>query len=328
MATIGYHASHEQIAPAQLLADVVHAESAGFEAAMCSDHIEPWSHTQGHSGFAWSWLGAALASTQLRLGVVTCPGYRYHPTVVAHAIATLGAMFPGRFWAALGSGEYINEHVTGRPWPTKETRQQVLEECFGVIRDLLRGETVSRDGAVQVDRARLWDRPPQPSPLVVPALSPGTVARFAATADGFITVNQPRDTLREMISAYRDNGGTGTAVLQVHLSWAPTQDEAVALARNQWATNVFASEMMADLATPEEFEAQANDLGDELGSAVAGAVFISHDPAVHAQRIQQYLALGFDEIYLHHVGQDQERFIDTFGADVLQQLDRSVSTSV
>lgn len=320
MAVIGYHASHEQISPTSLLADVVHAEQAGFEAAMCSDHLEPWSRAQGHSGFAWSWLGAALASTRLRFGVVTCPGYRYHPTTVAHAIATLAAMFPDRIWTALGSGEYLNEHVTGRPWPPKETRQQVLQECFTVIGDLLRGETVNHDGAITVDRARLWDLPPQPPPLIVPALAPETAARFAGVADGFVTVNQPPEALRTMLSAYRDNGGTGPAVLQVHLSWAPTHDEAVAIAEQQWGTNVFDSPTMAGLATPEEFERRARELGDELGGAVAESVVISAEPGVHAEQLARYAGLGFDEIYLHHVGPDQERFIDVFGAQVLPRL--------
>jgi G6PDH family F420-dependent oxidoreductase len=123
MAVLGFHASHEQISPGRLLKDVQLAEQAGFDAARCSDHIEPWSARRGHSGFAWSWLGAALATTKLRFGVVTAPGQRYHPAIIAHASATLADMFPGRFWLAPGSGEYMNEHVTGDAWPDKATRQ-------------------------------------------------------------------------------------------------------------------------------------------------------------------------------------------------------------
>ena len=130
MVTVGFHASHEQISPGQLLADVQHAERAGFDAAMCSDHIEPWSARQGHSGFAWSWLGAALATTSLRFGVVTAPGQRYHPAMIAHASATLASMFPDRFWLAPGSGENMNEHVTGDAY----ARTVQLGEATGWIR--------------------------------------------------------------------------------------------------------------------------------------------------------------------------------------------------
>ncbi|GAB3703937.1 LLM class flavin-dependent oxidoreductase [Mariniluteicoccus flavus] len=164
MTTIGFHASHEQISPRQLLADVQRAEQVGFSAAMCSDHFEPWSIRQGHSGMAWAWLGAALATTNLSFGVVNAPSQRYHPAIIAQSIATLGQMFPGRFWTALGTGEWSNEHITGDPWPRKEQRQQRLEECVDVISRLLDGEEVTHDGLVHVDRARLWDLPdPDPN---------------------------------------------------------------------------------------------------------------------------------------------------------------------
>ena len=144
MPLVGFHASHEQVAPSALLDAVVQAEQAGFEAAMCSDHWAPWSVRQGHSGYAWSWLGAALQATSFTLGVVTAPGQRYHPAVAAQKIATLGEMFPNRFWAALGSGERMNEHITGDPWPDKDTRDRRLAESIDVIRRLLAGEEVDR----------------------------------------------------------------------------------------------------------------------------------------------------------------------------------------
>src|SRR3954470_9281314 len=156
MTVIGFHCSHEQISPAQLLRDVQRAERAGFTAGMSSDHFSPWSIRQGESGFAWSFLGAALATTSLPFGVVNAPGQRYHPAIIAQAIATLAQMFPGRFWVALGSGENSNEHVTGDPWPRKPVRDARLRECVDVIRALLAGEEVSHDGLVTVDRAKLW----------------------------------------------------------------------------------------------------------------------------------------------------------------------------
>ena len=143
MTVVGFHASHEQAHPAELLDAVRRAERVGFDAAMCSDHFAPWSRRQGHSGFAWSWLGAALATTSLPFGVVSAPGQRYHPAIIAQASATLAAMFPGRFWVALGSGEAVNEHITGDRWPPKPERQSAPPECVEVIRALHAGEEVT-----------------------------------------------------------------------------------------------------------------------------------------------------------------------------------------
>src|ERR687895_1437541 len=136
MARIGIHCSHEQIPPRDLLAAVRHAEEAGFGAAMSSDHFSPWSERQGESGFAWSFLGAALEATRLPFGVVNAPGQRYHPAIIAQAAATLSSMYPGRFWVALGTGEASNEHITGDGWPAKDTRNARLRECVEVIRAL------------------------------------------------------------------------------------------------------------------------------------------------------------------------------------------------
>jgi G6PDH family F420-dependent oxidoreductase len=174
MTLFGFHASHEQIHPSPLLAAVRRAEDAGFDAAMSSDHISPWSARQGQSAFAWSWLGAALQATSLPFGVVNAPGQRYHPAIIAQAIGTLGAMYPGRFWAALGTGEASNEHITGDGWPRKDVRNARLRECVDVIRALLRGEEVSHVGLVTVDRARIWTLPEEPPPLVGAAVSAAT----------------------------------------------------------------------------------------------------------------------------------------------------------
>src|SRR5690349_22421621 len=143
MTRFAWHASHEQVPPDALLAAAQHAEQVGFPAAMSSDHCAPWSERQGQSAFAWSWLGAALQATGLPFGVVNAPGQRYHPAIIAQAIGTLAAMYPGRFWAALGSGEASNEHITGTGWPAKPVREARLRECVEIIRALLRGEEVS-----------------------------------------------------------------------------------------------------------------------------------------------------------------------------------------
>ncbi|PZF88016.1 TIGR03885 family FMN-dependent LLM class oxidoreductase [Micromonospora endophytica] len=317
MTAIGFHASHEQIHPRALLEAVTHAESVGFDAAMCSDHFAPWSERQGHSGFAWSWLGSALQATGLSFGVVNAPGQRYHPAIIAQAIGTLGAMYPGRFWAALGSGEAANEHITGDAWPRKDVRNARLRECVEVIRALLAGEEVSHDGLVRVDRARLWSRPEQPPALVGAAVSVETARWCAEWADGLITVNASREHLRRMIDAYRSAGGRGPLHLQVHLSWAPAQAEAEAIAYDQWRSNVFAPPVCWDLTTPEHFDVVSAEVPRER---LAEVVNISADLGRHVGWLEEYIDLGFDQIALHHVGQEQRPFLDAFGDQVLPKL--------
>ncbi|WP_229076762.1 TIGR03885 family FMN-dependent LLM class oxidoreductase [Actinoplanes sp. DH11] len=317
MTEYGIHASHEQIPPGDLLRAVIAAERAGFQAAMCSDHFSPWSARQGQSGFAWSWLGAALQATNLSFGVVNAPGQRYHPAIIAQAIGTLGSMFPGRFWAALGSGEFSNEHITGEAWPRKEVRNARLRESVDVMRDLLRGEVVSRDGLVTVDRARVWTRPETPPPLIGAAVSVATARWCAEWADGLVTVNAPEERLREVIAAYRDAGGRGPINLQVHLSWAPTEAAAESIAHEQWRSNIFPPPVCWDLATAEEFDVVSEKVTIEQ---VREVVNVSADLEKHVELLRGYADLGFDRIYLHHVGQDLGPFIETFGAKVLPRL--------
>ncbi|MEU1840524.1 TIGR03885 family FMN-dependent LLM class oxidoreductase [Micromonospora chersina] len=317
MTVFGFHASHEQIHPAELLAAVTHAERAGFDAAMSSDHFSPWSARQGHSGFAWSWLGAALQATNLPFGVVNAPGQRYHPAIIAQAIGTLAAMYPGRFWAALGTGEASNEHITGAGWPRKDVRAARLRECVDVIRALLAGEEVSHDGLVTVDRAKLWTRPEQPPALIGAAVSVETARWCAEWADGLITVNAPVEHLRRMTDAYRDAGGRGPLHLQVHVSWAPEQAEAEAVAYDQWRSNVFAPPVCWDLELTDHFDLVSEQVPMER---VASVVNVSADLGRHVGWLEEYVALGFDQIALHHVGQEQRAFIDTFGAEVLPKL--------
>jgi probable non-F420 flavinoid oxidoreductase len=318
MAIFGYHASHEQFPPSALLSWVQLAEKAGFQAAMCSDHFAPWSTAQGHSGFAWSWLGAALQATSLRFGCVNAPGQRYHPAIVAQAAATLAELFPGRFWVALGSGEALNEHITGAKWPVKQARNARLLECVQVIRALLAGETVSHQGLVTVDRARLWSRPASPPPLIGAAVSPETAAWVGGWADGLITVNQPADKLRRVIDAFRAGGGDGKPMnLQVHLAYAKDEAAALANAHQQWGSNLLDSALSWELELPEQFEAATRHVRpDDLRETV----LISADPGQLTESLAAYAELGFDAIYLHEVGRDQRRFIDLAATQVLPAL--------
>jgi probable non-F420 flavinoid oxidoreductase len=318
MAIIGYHASHEQHTPSRLLADVQAAEAAGFGAISSSDHLSPWSERQGESGFAWSWLGAAMQRTTVPFGVVNAPGQRYHPVIIAQAIATLVDLSPDRLWVALGSGEASNEHITGDRWPDKPARNERLAECVHVIRTLLAGDEVSLDGHVRVDRARLWTLPPVMPALVGAALSPETARWCAGWADGLITVHQPPDKLRAVIDAFREGGGAGKPVrVQVKVAWAATQDEALAGAWDQWRTNVFDSALMADIERVVQFEVAATHVRPE---DMHTAVLVSDDLGRHAAWLHELADLGIDELFVHHVPRPQDAFIEAFGTHVLPQL--------
>jgi probable non-F420 flavinoid oxidoreductase len=318
MATIGYHASHEQFSPGALLGWVRAAEQAGFAAAMCSDHLAPWSHQQGHSGFAWSWLGAALQATYLSFGTVNAPGTRYHPAIVAQAAATLAEMFPGRFWVALGTGQALNEHVTGEHWPNKVERNARLKECVDVIRALWAGETVTHHGRIHVDEATVWSLPEQPPLIVGPALSEATAEFVGSWADAFITVAAPRPQLQRMVEAFRRGGGEGKPIfLQSHVSYAPTDDEARTNAWDQWRTPIFPGEVNEQLRLPGEFDAAAQFIEPKH---LDDFVRISSDPGRHLEWIHNDLDLGFERIYIHNVGRNQQQFIETYGERVLPSL--------
>ncbi|SDM62155.1 TIGR03885 family FMN-dependent LLM class oxidoreductase [Allokutzneria albata] len=314
---IGFHASHEQFPPSRLLTLARRAEAAGFDAVLSSDHLAPWSGRQAHSGFAWTWLGAAMATTSLPFGVVAAPGDRYHPVVLAQAIATLAEMFPGRFTPALGSGQALNEHVTGRPWPRKPVRNARLRECAEIMRRLFAGETVEHDGLVTVRAARVYSRPAAPPPLMAAALTPSTAREVAAWADGLITVNAPKSKLRRVIEAFRDGGGTGPVHVQVHLSWAEEESEVRAQAVDQWCANALPPELNEELELPEQFDAATEHVPS---SALESSVLMSSDLARHVELLASCAELGIDRVYLHQVGRNQEHFLDVFGERVLPVL--------
>lgn len=317
-ATIGIHASHEQFGPDRLLRLVRAAELAGFDAAMCSDHWAPWSEEQGESGFAWSWLGAALQATALPMGVVNAPGQRYHPAIIAQAAATLGVMYPGRFWIALGSGQLLNEHITGDRWPAKDERNERLREAAEIMRRLWAGETITQEGRIKLSEAKLWTRPERPPMLVGAAVTPATAAWVGGWADALITISQPDAQLDAVVDAFRSHGGEGKPMyLQVHLAWAPTEAEARGAAFDQWRQNTLDNSVMTSLAHPAQIAAATRHVRpDDLD----GAVRISSDLAQHVAWLARDLERGFEALYLHEVGPDQERFVDVFTRDVLPNL--------
>lgn len=318
MTRIGYHASHEQFRPSTLATWVQNAEDAGFTAAMCSDHLVPWNEAQGESGFAWSWLGAAMQATSLPFGVVNAPGQRYHPVIIAQAAATLAEMFPDRFWISLGSGEAINEHVTGEPWPPKAERNARLKECVDVMRALWAGEWVNHDGLVTVQNGKLYSLPAEPPKIMIAAISPATAEWAGSWADGLMTVAQPVETLQSVIDAFRRGGGEGKPMyLQVKLSYATTEERALQGAYDQWSTNILSSRLLSDLPLPRHYIDVAKFVRPE---DLYSGVRISADPKQHLEWLREYGELGFEHLYLHNVNREQEAFIDVFGQHVLPQL--------
>ncbi|PPS42403.1 TIGR03885 family FMN-dependent LLM class oxidoreductase [Chroococcidiopsis sp. TS-821] len=318
MVKFGYHCSHEQFKPSTLLQYAQAAYKAGFQRISCSDHFHPWSDRQGESGYAWSWLGAAMHAVPLTFGVVCAPGQRYHPAIIAQAAATLAEMFPERFWVALGSGQALNEKITGDRWLAKDERNARLQECAEIMRALWQGKTVTHYGLVRVEEAKLYTRPQVPPKIIGAAITPQTAEWLAKWADGMITISHPHEKLKEVVEAFRRGGGEGKPMyLKVQLSYAA--DEATALdgAYDQWRTNIFTSPVLADLRSPQQFDAIADFVKPE---DMYQYVRISPDPQQHIKWLQKDIELGFEVITLHNVNREQEAFIEVFGEKVLPAL--------
>ncbi|MEP0879384.1 TIGR03885 family FMN-dependent LLM class oxidoreductase [Funiculus sociatus GB2-M2] len=319
MVQIGYHASHEQFQPSQLLKYAQMAEQAGFTRVLSSDHFHPWSEQQGQSGFAWSWLGAAMQATpSLSYRVVNAPGDRYHPAIIAQAAATLAEMFPNRFWLTVGSGQALNEHITGNKWLIKGDRNTRLKECVDIIRALWTGETVTHHGLVCVEEAKLYSRPNTPPLLIGAAVTEATAEWLGGWADGLITISRPPEKLNRVVDAFRRGGGEGKPmILKVQLSYDRTDDMARQKAHEQWRNNIFKNVLMTQLRTPQQFDAAGEFVTpEELNEHVR----ISADPQQQIEWLQKDIELGFDELILHNVNREQEQFIKAFGEKVLPML--------
>lgn len=312
---IGFHASHEQFKPSFLLDLVQRAEQAGFESVLSSDHFHPWSNRQGESGFAWSWLGAAMQATSLDYGIVNAPGQRYHPAIIAQAVATLDELFPGRFWLCAGSGQALNENITGDKWPSKESRNIRLRESVEIMRELWKGEYVSRNGVVHVENAKLFTVPTALPTVFGAALTQKTARWLGDWADGIITVSKPVEELEKMVAAFQERAGSEKPmILKVQLSYAPTEEAARENAWQQWKNNIFPSKLLSEINTPDQF--------DDLGAMVSPKdleehVIMSNSADVFIEKLEAYKSLGFKKVILHNVNEDQETFIDFFGKEVL-----------
>jgi probable non-F420 flavinoid oxidoreductase len=262
-----------------------------------------------------------LHATSLSFGSVCAPGQRYHPAIVAQAAATLDEMFPGRYWLALGSGQLLNENITGERWPSKQERNARLQECVEIIRRLWAGEEVNHTGSVHVEGARLYTRPQKPLMIVGAALTPATAEWLGGWADAMITVAQPREKLVEMMQRFRQGGGAGKPIfLQAQHSYAPKEEDALQGAYDQWRTCIFPSNVATELQSPAQFDAAAKMIQPEM---MRDYIRISADLDQHVEWLQEYAELGFDRVYIHNVNREQEQFIRAFGKAVLPKI-RSV----
>ena len=310
---LGYWLSSEEHGPAQLVANAVAAEAAGFTTAMISDHFHPWVRDQGQAPFVWGVLGAiAQATERLRVGTgVVAPLVRMHPAVVAHAAATAAVLLPGRFFLGLGSGERLNEHVTGERWPGPGERRDRLEEAVGIIRALFEGRNVNHHGDhFRVENARLFTVPEVAPPIHLAVGGPRSAELAGRVADGMIGVVPDH----RGVEAFEKAGGSGKPRLgQLHLCWAEDETEARRRAARYWPQAALAGAALSDLARPEDFEqALANLSPAVLEEAVAQAVVCGPDPERHVEAIARFAAAGFTGVYVHQVGPDQAGFLRFF----------------
>ena len=292
---------------------------------MVSEHFHPWTPQQGQSAFAWAFMGALGTRTTLPFGTaVTCPGFRYHPAVIAHAAATLGAMFPGRFWLGLGAGEALNEHVVGGAWPEIGVRSAMLFEAIEIINKLFSGAVARHRGEhFTLESAKLYTRPDEPVKVYVATAGPVNAKRTGKFADGMITVGAADEKIGMLWEKFDEGAreaGKDPAgkpkLLQIHVSWAPTDEEAMDNAIREWPNGGMPFPKQ-DVKNPEDFAAMARMVRPEH---FTDRVLVSSDLGKQTEHIQHYVDMGFDEIHLHNVGRNQQEFIDHFGRDVLPNL--------
>jgi G6PDH family F420-dependent oxidoreductase len=314
---LGYAISSEEHAPSDLVRLAQQAEDSGFTFALISDHYHPWVDAQGHSAFVWAVLGGIASVTKnLQVGTgVTAPIIRIHPAILAQAAATLGTMMEGRFFFGVGTGENLNEHILADRWPPYEVRIKMLEEAIEVIRLLWQGGEQSHEGKYyRVENARVYDLPKQPVPIMIAAGGPNTAELAGKIGDGLIATG-PNE---EMMQAFDKSGGKGKPRYgQITVCVDSSKKRAIETAHRIWPTAGFSGQLNQELATPKIFEGAAEMVTPEM---IAENIICGNDVDENVAEIQKYADAGFDHIYIHQVGSDQETFFEFYQQKVMPKL--------
>ena len=315
MAEIGYFLSSEEHGPAEEVEIAQRAEAAGMRSVWISDHFHPWLDEQGESPFVWSVIGGIAASTGLRVTTaVTCPTFRIHPAINAHAAATASLMLKGRFNFGVGTGENLNEHVLGQRWVPPGIRLEMLEEAVEVMRALWTGNLVNHHGPhYTVENARLYSVPAEPPPVLVSAFGPKAVKLAAKIGDGYINTSPDAD----LIAQYREHGGKGPTMAGVKVCWGEDEEEAKKLAHRLWRTSGVPGQLSQELPMPKHFDEAAELVTPEQ---IADKITCGPDPERHVKAIQEYVDAGFDEIYVSQIGPDQEGFFRFYETELAARL--------
>ena len=329
MLRIGYKASAEQFTPTQLLEFTCLAEDLGFDSVFISDHFQPWRHTGGHAPYSFAWMGAAGARTQrivIGTSVVT-PTFRYHPSIVAQAIGTLGAMFPGRIILGVGTGESLNEvPAIGIKWPGFKERFGRLRESIVLMRKLWTEELVSFEGDYfRTERATIYDRPTEPVPIYVAAAGPSAAALAGEIGDGFICTSGKapelyRETLLPNVTSGLQTSGRAADSIDRMIEVKVSFDTDLERAREDtrfWAALALSPEEKMSTENPVEMEKLADALPLER---TVKRWIISTDPDEQIEKIRPYVELGFRHLVFHAPGPDQARFLRLYAERVVPRL--------
>ncbi len=306
MINLGYTLSSEQHRPNTLITDGQRAEAAGFEFLSISDHFHPWMDAQGQAPFVWSTLGGlAQATSTIRVGTgVTCPTIRVHPAVIAQAVASIADMFEGRFYFGIGSGENLNEHITGQHWPPISVRQDMMQEAVALIRKLWQGEYTTEHGRFYtVENARIYTLPETLPEIIVAAAGPEAAVVAAEIGDGIDTTSPTPD----VIQVFERHGGKGPRYGQMAVCYGPDEQAAKELALKQWGFSGVPGQLKQELALPRYFEQAAQLVTtDQIGESVV----CGPDPERYHAEIRKFVDAGFTHLYILQIGQDQTSFID------------------
>lgn len=317
MTRFGYKLSSEEHGPNDLVAYAQRAEEVGFSFAAISDHFHPWVSKQGHSPFVWGVLGGIAQQTRSLelITAVTCPTIRMHPAIVAHAAATAATMLPGRFTLGVGSGENLNEHVTGSRWPEVDLRLDMLEEAVEVMRSLWGGGLRSHHGRhYTVENARLYDVPDGSIPVAVAASGENAGRLAAKIGDALVSVAPDPDLV---VLFEKEGGGAKPRYAEVNVCWALDESSGRKIAYEWWPVAGFKGQLMQELALPSMFEDGAEMVHEE--DAVE-SIACGPDPDVHLAEIHKFIDAGYDHVFIHQIGPDQEGFFDFYGKEILPKL--------